>query len=335
MSDVSPRVTVGIPSWNGRRFLEVVLPSLAVQTFRDFETVVVDNGSSDGSIDYLRTRWPHVKVIALDANHGFAEPVNRVIKCAQGDYIALVNNDVELSPGFLAALVETLDTHPQAAAASAKMVAFHDRSVIDGAGDELYWSGTALRRGRGERDNGRWDTPGEVFSACAGAALYRRAAFEAVGYFDKDFFAYQEDVDWGFRARLAGWGCRYEPRAIAYHVGSATTSRDGKPHPLVHRLNQRNALAMVIKNYPAETLVRYGHRVALAQVASLAGSIRLGMARHHLAGLADLARSLPTTLRKRAAIQRSRRIGRRDLARAVSPGRDPCFKAAATAIRGH
>jgi GT2 family glycosyltransferase len=196
-------------------------------------------------------------------------------------------------------------------------VAFDDRTVMDGAGDQLYWSGDAFPRGKGEPVE-RWDEPAEVFSACGGAALYRGAALQAIGHFDEDFFAYQEDVDWGFRARLAGWTCRYEPRAIAYHVGGGTTESKAAAHPLVYRLNQRNGIALVLKNFPASCLLRYGPYVAWAMLLALGGSVRVGMLRVHLQALGEGLRALPATLRKRRAVQRLRRIDRAELERVVA-----------------
>jgi GT2 family glycosyltransferase len=230
--------------------------------------------------------------------------------------VVLVNNDVELDPGFLGALVAAADAHPGAASVASRMVVFGRRDVVDGAGDELYWHGMAYPRGRGE-PVGDWAEPGEVFSASGGAALYRRAALDAIGLFDEDFFAYQEDVDWGFRARLAGWTCRYEPRAVAYHVGGGTTDSLAAAHPLVYRLNRRNGVALVLKNYPAASLARHGHQVLWALALGLAGSVGVGMLRVHLGAWAEAVRALPATLRKRRAVQALRTIPAAELERVV------------------
>jgi GT2 family glycosyltransferase len=312
----SPRVSVVVPSWNGRHHLEVLLPSLATQRFREFETIVVDNGSSDDSLAFLAREWPDVVVVALADNRGFAGPVNRGIERARGEFVALVNNDVELDPEFLATLVSALEADPAAGSIASRMVVFDDRERMDGAGDQLNWSGTAHPRGRGE-PVARWDEPAEVFSACGGAALYRRAALDTVGTFDEDFFAYQEDVDWGFRARLAGWTCRYEPRAVAFHIGGATTERKAAAHPLVYRLNRRNGIALVLKNYPAASLLRHGPLVVYGMALALAGSLRVGMLRAHLGAFADASRMLPATLRKRRAVQATRRVSVGELERVV------------------
>jgi GT2 family glycosyltransferase len=310
-------VSVVIPSWNGRGWLDVVLPSLDRQRFTDFEVIVVDNGSSDDSVEHLRARWPSVRVVALGDNLGFAGAVNRGIEQARAEFVALVNNDMELHEGFLGALVAGLDSHPSAASVTAKMLSLDARDVVDGAGDMLRWSGVVMPRGRGERDVGQYDEPAEVFSACGGAALYRRAAFEEVGLFDEAFFAQMEDVDWGFRARLLGHGCRYVPEAIAYHKGSASMRREGRPDPWFWGLAVRNCIWMWAKSYPRGALIRHAHLLLAHELAGLYFASREGMARAQLRAWGDALRGLPRVLRQRREIQSSRRIGRAELERVI------------------
>jgi len=314
---VAPRVTVVIPTWNGRALLELVMPSLERQEYRDFETVLVDNGSSDGTPEHARERWPWAEVVALPRNVGFAAGVNRGIERARGEYVALVNNDMELDPAFLGELVASLDGEPAAASATAKMLYLDDREVLDGAGDVLHWSGVVRLRGRGERDRGQYDEPAEVFSACGGAALYRRAAFEEVGLFDEAFFAQMEDVDWGFRARLAGHGCRYVPGAVVYHKGSASMWREGRRDPRFWGMPVRNCIWMWVKNYPPDCLLRNAHLLLGHELTGLYFATREGMARAQLRAWRDALRGLPRVLRQRREIQSRRRIGRRELERVV------------------
>ena len=237
--------------------------------------------------------------------------------------MALVNNDVELHPDFLGELVAGLESDPGAASAAAKMLRFDERDVIDATGDTLRWSGIALQRGQGERDLGQYDVPGRVFSACAGAAAYRRSAFDEIGLFDEDFFAYLEDVDWGFRAQLAGRGCAYVPSAIAYHVGSASTRREGKPDPFFYGLPRRNDVWMVLKNYPLSALLLYAPLLLVNHAGLVYVAVRDGMARAHLSALVAAARGLPRVLRQRRAIQRARHVGRRELEPLITRGRPP------------
>jgi GT2 family glycosyltransferase len=298
-------VSVVIPTWNGRRYLDVVLPSLREQTYGDFRVVVVDNGSSDGTAAYVREQYPEVVLVELAANEGFAAAVNRGIAASDGEHVAVVNNDLELDPRWLECMVAALRDHPEAGSATGKMLFYDRRDVIDGAGDFTSWYAVSAPRGRGETDRGQYDAAEPVFSACGGAALYRRAALDAVGVFDEDFFAYAEDVDWGFRAQLAGWTCRYEPAAVAFHMGARTSAR--VPN-LARYLFFRNTLTMVAKDWPAAALVRNAPRLALFLAKSVAASIRGRWFGAMLRGLRDALRRLPATLRKRREVQRLRRV---------------------------
>jgi GT2 family glycosyltransferase len=299
-------VTVVIPTWNGREYLDVVLPSLREQSYGDFRVVVVDNGSTDGTAEHLRSEYPEVALIELGRNAGFAAAVNRGIEALGSEHVAVVNNDLELDPRWLETMVAALRDHPDAGSATGKMLFYDRRDVIDGAGDFTSWYAVSAPRGRGERDAGQYDAPELVFSACGGAALYRRAALEAVGTFDEDFFAYAEDVDWGFRAQLAGWTCRYEPGAVAFHMGAGTSAR--VPN-LSRYLFFRNTLSMVAKDWPAAAFARNAPRLALFLLKTLVASIRGRWLSAYLRGARDALLQLPRTLRKRRAVQRSRRVG--------------------------
>ncbi len=316
-------VSVVIPTWNGRALLDVALDSLSRQTLAADEVIVVDNGSTDGTTAHVRERWPWVTVVPLPSNSGFAAATNRGIERASGDVVVLVNNDIELHPEFLRELVAGLEADPGAASAAATMLRMDDRGVIDAAGDTLRWSGVALQRGQGERDRGQYDAPGRVFSACAGAAAYRRSAFDELGLFDESFFAYLEDVDWGFRAQLAGRACVYVPTAVAYHVGSASTRREGKPDPFFYGLPRRNDVWMVLKNYPAGALALYAPVVVVNHLGLVFLAVRDGMARAHFSALWAAARGLPRVLAQRREIQRARRVGRRELEPLITRGRPP------------
>jgi GT2 family glycosyltransferase len=303
--------------------LDVALDSVERQTLAPLEVIVVDNGSGDGTVEHLRSRWPDVEVVALDENVGFAAGVNRGIERARGEFVALVNNDVELHPDCLRELAAGLAGDPGAASAASKMLRFADRGVIDATGDTLRWSGVALQRGQGERDTGQYDRAERVFSACAGAALYRRTALAEVGPFDEAFFAYLEDVDWGFRAQLLGHGCLYVPTALAYHVGSASTQREGKPDPFFYGLPRRNDVWLVLKNYPGSALLRSAPVLLVNHAGLVYVAIRDGMARAHFAALGAAVRGLPRVLRQRRSIQAARRVGRRELEPLITRGRPP------------
>jgi GT2 family glycosyltransferase len=300
-----PRTELVVLTYNGRELLEAALPSVFAQAYESFGVIVVDNGSEDGSRAYLAERWPEARVVALPENVGVTAALNRGVEAAGAPYVGLLNNDLELAPDWLGELVRALEQHPEAASATGKLLSFSKRDVIDGAGDVVSWSGSCVRRGRGEPDRGQFDEPEEVFSASGAAALYRRSAFETVGLFDEDFYAYLEDVDWGFRARLAGFTCRYVPTAVGYHIGGATT---GEAADFYHAHLRRNAALLVLKDYPASRIFRHAHEVVAYQLALLLVSVREGKGRQHLRGWGEALRGMPKTLRKRRRIQRGRRI---------------------------
>jgi GT2 family glycosyltransferase len=294
------RVAVVIPTWNGRELLEAALSSLAEQRYSDFDVIVVDNGSADGTAAHLRSAWPDVEVVALPDNRGFAGAVNAGVARASGEYVALLNNDMELDPGWLAELVAALDADPGAGSAASKLRMLREPGVLDGAGDLVTWYGATWRRGHGERDHGQYDEPGVVASPCAGAALYRRAALDAVGGFDERFFAYLEDTDWGLRAQLAGWPCLWVPAAVAYHLGGATSRRMGD---LETELIARNTLALVLKSFPAARLVAWSPLIAGYQASMLARAVGRGTWRAVLRGWAGALRGLPDTLGARREVR--------------------------------
>lgn len=300
--DAAP-VTVVIPSWNGRHLLAVSLESIARQRRMPARTIVVDNGSSDGTLEWLAAEWPWADAVPLASNQGFAAAANAGIRAATTPYVALVNNDVELDPAWLDQMLGALDHDPAAGYVTGKMLSFHDRGVIDDTGTVFTWYATSWNRGKGEPDDGRHDQPGYVFGACAGAALYRSESFESVGLFDEDFFAYAEDTDWAFRAQHRGVRCRYAPAAVSYHMGQATSRR--MPN-LTLRLGFRNTAFLVVKSFPAGEMARNALRLNYWWWKVLYGSIKDGWFRDFCVAQTEIVRSFPRLLRKRRAIQRGR-----------------------------
>ncbi|MCX6356360.1 MAG: glycosyltransferase family 2 protein, partial [Candidatus Aureabacteria bacterium] len=230
------------------------LDSLRHQTFRDFETVIVDNGSRDGSHEFCAGRSPGVKVIALPRNEGFAVAVNTGISSSGSELVALLNNDTEAHPRWLEALAGAADRRPDIAFFASKMIDFNDRMRFDSAGNCYAFNGRSIPRGFLAPDTGQYETEEEVFGACAGAALYRRSLFTQVGLFDETFVSYKEDVDLDFRARLHGLRCLYVPAAVCYHRGGATTGR--RKSDLAVRLSTRNSIITFIKNMPLALMPR-------------------------------------------------------------------------------
>jgi GT2 family glycosyltransferase len=271
-------VALVIPNFNGARWLPGVLESVAAQTVAPVEVVVVDDGSADGSAELVAERFPAVRVLALAENGGFARAANAGIAAVSADAVALVNTDVVLAPDWLERALAALEREPRAAAVATKLVDLHDPSILYSAGDVLRRDGACEQRGRFERDSGRFDAPGEVFAACAGAALYRRAAIEAAGGFDERLGTYLEDVELGLRLRLAGWRCRWEPSAVARHAGGGSSGalRHG-PGAWV----ERNTLLLVARFFR----VRWLPFVAYRQLAWAWHAARAGRLREHLAGV--------------------------------------------------
>ena len=214
--------------------------------------------------------------------------------------MALLNNDVEPEPAWLEQLVAALDEDPRAGSAASKLMMLREPGHIDGAADLVTWYGATWRRGHGEPDRGQYDEPGLAASACAGAALYRRAALDAVGAFDESFFAYLEDADWGLRAQLAGFTCRWVPSAVAHHLGGATSRRMGD---LEAHLIARNTLALVLKNYPARRLIAWAPLLLAYQAWALGRALLGGSARAVLRGWGAALRGLRPTLRARREVQ--------------------------------
>jgi len=305
------RACLAVLSFEGRDLLARTLPSIVSQRGSDFDVVVVDNGSTDDTAGYLARDWPGVRVVALEANVGVTAALNVCVRAGEGaEYVAILNNDVELEPDWLATLIATLESHPEAAAASGKLLRFHEREVIDRTGDLVFWSGAAFGRGAGETDQGQFDTAEEVFAVGGAAALFRTSAFERVGSFDERFFAYLEDVDWGFRCRLAGMTARYEPRARGYHMGGATLGLIN-PFSLYHL--RRNVVWLVAKNHPAPSLLRHGWSVLAFLAAGLALSVRPRQLPVVLRAYFHAVRGLRPVLAQRREIQHARRAAPRDL----------------------
>jgi GT2 family glycosyltransferase len=297
MTERMRRTSVVVPNWNGEHWLPGCMDSLAGQQQPADEVIVVDNGSTDGSVALLRGRYPNVIVVELHANTGFAHAANRGLALAEGELVALVNTDVVLSADWLARMVAALRADSGAASVACKMLDLRDSGRVYDAGDILSRDGVCEQRGRFAIDDGTYDAPGEVFGACAGAALYRRHALLEAGGFDERFFAYLEDVDLALRLRLAGWRCRYEP-AVALHAGGGSSER----HPqMLDFLVHRNTLVLVAKWFPARWLPQVLYR----QLAWGWHALRERRLRTQLRATASALRMLPGVLLDRVALRRS------------------------------
>ncbi len=313
-----PAISVVVLNYNGKRYLESCLGSLEKQTFRDFEVILVDNGSSDGSVEYVEDNFPWVRVIALEENLGFCGGNNVGIRAARGEYVALLNNDTEVEPRWLEELKTALNNNDQVGFCASRMLVHGQPHTIDTVGDVFYACGVGGKRGYLEQDNGQYDEAEYVFGACAGAAIYRRAMLDDVGLLDEDFFAYDEDIDLSFRAQLRGYKCLFVPAAIVYHRIGSTLGRDSD---FWLYLSRRNMLYVLLKNMPAPLLLRNLHYILAYFLLGDLLSVLRGRGKQIWRARLDNLKNLSKTLGKRKAIQRRRRVSDRYIASMLIGGR--------------
>lgn len=241
-------VTVIIVNFNGGDMIGQCLHALAQQSFQDFVTVVVDNNSSDRSVVSIRAQYPQVEVLTLADNAGFAGGVNHALRTrAPGPLVALLNPDAFPAVDWLEKLVAAADEHSAFAAFGSRMYSDAEQQFLDGVGDAYHVSGLPWRQGHGCRNTALHEQAREIFAPCAAAALYRRSALDAVGLLDEEYFLYVEDVDLGFRLRLAGYRALYVPRASIQHIGSAFVGRNSD-FQVYH--GHRNLVWVYVKNMP-------------------------------------------------------------------------------------
>lgn len=300
----SPQVTVLIVNWNGAAVLSRCLAAVFAQTYRDFEVLVVDNGSTDGSADGLEDAWPGVRVVRLAENSGFAAGNNSGAALARGRWLALLNADAFPEAGWLAALLVAAETQPDGTCFASQLVMAGDPARLDGTGDVYHASGMVWRRHYGQLA-AFGQQAGEVFSPCAAAALYDRDWFLRLGGFDTALFSYLEDVDLGFRWRLAGGRCWYVPEAVVTHVGSAS---QGAHSAFNIYYGQRNVTRVFVKNMPREWLALL-LPLHLAVLAFFTAVYALrGQGGAVLRARWDALRGLPQTWRDRRTVQALRTV---------------------------
>lgn len=301
-----PKVSVIIVNWNGGRFLERCLAALMVQTVRPFEIIVLDNASTDDSLEIVR-RFPSVRMMALEQNTGFARGNNLAVAAADpaSEWIALLNPDAYAAPDWLAELLDAARRRPEYDVFGSKLVIAAAPHLLDGAGDAYHMSGLVWRTGFGEEASAETEVEREIFSPCAAAALYRRSAFTRVGGFDEDYFCYVEDVDIGFRLRLAGYRCLYVPGSLVQHVGSGTTGGQDSDFSMYH--GHRNLVWTFVKDMPG---LLFWLLVPLHVCLNLVSLVWFA-ARHGRGGVIwrakrDALKGLPGMWRKRQLVQKAR-----------------------------
>ena len=326
MNDLSPLISIVIVNWNGLRFLDKCLSSLARQSYRPFEVIMVDNGSTDGSLEFVRTGFPDTIIIENRENLGFAAANNQGIRIAKGKYIATLNNDTEVDRDWLRNIVDAAESSDkQIGMWAPKILSMQEPNRIDSVGGLLiYRDGIARGRGRSEEDRGQYDRVEEVFFPSACSALYLKKMLDEIGYFDDDFFAYCEDTDLGLRARLAGWKAVSVPDAVTYHHYSGSTGRYSEMKAF---LVERNHVWIVLKNLPVAmiafmpfyTLKRwlvqflhmiYGKGATSKYVREVSpAKIAFALIRAYISAV----KGLPAILRKRQAVRKHRVVSNREI----------------------
>ena len=295
--------SVIIPNWNGIHLLSICLTALRNQTYRDFETIVMDDASTDGSREFIKREFPEVRVLALEKNRGFAAAVNAGIRAARGDVIVLLNNDTEADPNWLAEITRALETAgPNAGMVACKLRLFDQRDHLHSAGDFYRIDGIPGNRGVWEKDEGQHDGTRGLFGACGGAAAYRKAMLDEIGLFDEALVANLEDVDLNWRVRWAGWQIAYAPGAIVYHRISATGGGAYGSY-----LVGRNFIFVLAKNYPLSLWKKYWRRILRAQLQITGDALkswRGAAARARLRGQIAGVLGLPRWLKRRSEVIR-------------------------------
>lgn len=252
---MQPGVTVVLVNWNGEKYLRSFLPKLFETTYPNFDVLLVDNASADGSLAFVREQYPQIKVVETGSNLGFAAGNNFALPYVETQYVLLLNTDVEVTPGWLEPLVQLMEARPETAAVQPKVLSWHDKTRFEYAGASGGWldaKGYAFCRGRvfdvAETDAGQYDDAAEIFWATGACMMIRRSVIDQLGLFDPKFFAHWEEIDFCWRARNAGYSIWAEPRSVVYHVGGGTLPVSS---PRKTRLNFRNSLLAFVKNLPA------------------------------------------------------------------------------------
>jgi GT2 family glycosyltransferase len=321
---LGPAISVVVLNWNRKNLLRECLRSLARQADADFEVILVDNGSQDGSADmaeseFGRTGMLNLQILRNKENKGFCAANNQGITLSRGGLIALLNNDAEAAPGWLRALAKAFEGRPEIGMAASKVLVYEDSTRIDKVGHLIYPDGQNRGRGAGERDRGQYDRVEEVLWPDGCAAMYRRAMLDEIGGFDEDFFAYADDAELGLRARIAGWRCLYIPEAVVrHHRGASLGLLSARRLELI----ERNRILLAAKLFPWSLLclngVYYSARMAgglwaavrgrgeASRFPGLGGKFRIAAAL--LKGGLSALRLAPKMLRKRRDLRSFRKL---------------------------
>jgi GT2 family glycosyltransferase len=307
-----PKVSIIILNWNGKENTINCLEALKLTTYSNYETILVDNGSIDGSVKYFKDHYPGIKLIENGGNLGFAEgnnvAIREVLKREEIKYISLLNNDTIVKSDWLEKLVNALESDEKIGSCQPKILSLIHPDMIDAVGIYIDRYGGAFQEGHNEKDLGQYDKTTEVFGVCAGAALYRVKMLNQIGLFDKDFFAYYEDVDLAIRARLFGWRSVCVPQAVIYHIHSATLGNDS---PFKKYLLERNSYYYVIKSLPRKVIVLFfisKARFIFFTLIDLTRNKKFNLIKSLIKGNLAALGNLPMIISKRSGLQAKRLI---------------------------
>lgn len=301
------KASVIIPNWNGSKLLEDCLSSITEQTFKDFEIILVDNGSTDNSLQYVRNNFPKVKIISLQKNFGFAKAINEGVRVSKAEYVIFLNNDTRVDKNWLGNLIKCADSHPEVISVNCKLLNFFNKKTIDGVGILINEVGQAKSIGWQEKDSGQYDKEQYIFGATGGASLFKREDFIKVGLFDGRYFMYSEEVDFAFRAQFLGYKSIFCPKAVVYHKHKAT-SRKLPAH--LEYWQFRNMTQTIIKDFPANILLKKWRWLKIILVHFNTYIYQLKNGFFWSPFLADLwiLFNLPKLLNERRKIQKSRKV---------------------------
>ncbi len=305
---MKPLVSVIVLNWNNKQDLEVCLNSLTKQSYNSYEVIVVDNSSTDSSIELVKKKFSKFKLIQNKKNYGFAKGNNIGIHHAKGEYVITLNNDTQVDFHWIEELVKIAEAYPEMGSLSSKMLFSDNPKKINSIGLKLYWDGKAVDEAINEPDKGQHEKIKQVFGPCGGAAFFRRKALEDVkmgdDYYDSDFGFYSEDLDLAFRLQLRGWRSLYVPKAKLLHKFRGTT---GKIKDFGLQYAIKNKVLFMIKNYPLRLLILYSPAIITRQVISfLYYLVRFNKAAFKSRML--IFYYLPKMLRKRWKIQRTKKV---------------------------
>ncbi len=281
---VLKKATVVIPNYNGKHFLEPCMEALRAQKCRDFKVLVIDNASTDGSVEYLRENYPEAEIAVMKENLGFSGGVNEGIRRSKTEYVILLNNDTAVEPDYVGELIKAADRDKRIFSVSAKMVCMHQPEKMDDAGDLYTIMGWSAQKGI-DRPANKYDKASPIFTSCAGAGLYRRKVFDKIGLFDEMHFAYLEDVDVGYRARLYGYTNVYAPKAVCRHVGSGTSG--SKYNSFKVKLAARNSIYVIYKNMAAWQIIVNAPAILLGFIIKLVFFAAMGYFKEYSSGLIE------------------------------------------------